>query len=125
MRTAADVGFGLARRSSSGSAFTVGPGSPIVTSFDSGVGMISTPRAVARAAGGLIHTARVVKGYIHARLTKGAAPATVKNEVGVLGRAFTLACRSGHMPHRPYLPSPRVSNARTGFFTDAEVRTLP
>lgn len=69
-------------------------------------------------------TADVVKRYIRNRLAAGAAPATVKNEIGVLGRAFTLAYRSGHMPHRPYLPSPRVSNARTGFFTDGEVRTL-
>jgi integrase len=69
-------------------------------------------------------TADVVKRYIQLRLDKGAAAATVKNEIGALGRAFTLAYRSGHMPNRPYLPSPRVSNARTGFFTDAEVRTL-
>jgi integrase len=69
-------------------------------------------------------TADVVKRYIQARLKQGAAAATVKNEVGVLGRAFTLAYRSGHLPNRPYLPMPRVSNARTGFFTDAEMRTL-
>ena len=69
-------------------------------------------------------TADVVKRYIQARLAQSAAAATVKNEVGVLGRAFTLAYRSGHLPNRPYLPMPRVSNARTGFFTDAEVRTL-
>lgn len=69
-------------------------------------------------------TADVVKRYIQERLKGGAAAATVKNEVGVLGRAFTLAYRSGHLPTRPYLPSPRVSNARTGFFTEAEVRLL-
>ncbi len=69
-------------------------------------------------------TADVVKTYIQKRLADGAAAATVKNEVGALGRAFTLAYRSGHLPHRPYLPSPRVSNARTGFFTDAEVKRL-
>jgi integrase len=69
-------------------------------------------------------TVDVVKGYIQSRLAQGAAAATVKNEVGVLGRAFTLAYRSGHLPHRPYLPTPRVSNARTGFFTDAEVKVL-
>ena len=42
----------------------------------------------------------------------------------MLGRAFTLAYRSGHMPYRPFLPSPSVSNARTGFFTDAQVHEL-
>ncbi len=69
-------------------------------------------------------TADVVKRYIQHRLAQGAAAATVKNEVGVLGRAFTLAYRSGHLPYRPYLPSPRVNNARTGFFSDAEVKEL-
>jgi integrase len=69
-------------------------------------------------------TADVVKRYIQHRLGEGAAAATVKNEVGALGRAFTLAYRSGHLPNRPYLLMPRVNNARTGFFTDTEVRTL-
>lgn len=69
-------------------------------------------------------TTDVVNGYIKKRQSEGAAAATVKNEIGVLGRAFTLAYRSGHLPHRPYLPSPRVNNARTGFFTDSEVKTL-
>jgi integrase len=69
-------------------------------------------------------TTDVVKRYIQHRLSQGAAAATIKNEVGALGRAFTLAYRSGHLPHRPYLPSPRVNNARTGFFTDGEVRAL-
>jgi len=69
-------------------------------------------------------TPDAVKHYIQQRLAAGAAPATVKNEVGVLGRAFTLAYRSGHLPNRPYLPSPRVSNARTGFFTAGEVAEL-
>jgi integrase len=69
-------------------------------------------------------TADAVKHYIQQRLVSGAAPATVKNEVGALGRAFTLAYRSGLLPHRPYLPSPRVNNARTGFFTGAEVKEL-
>lgn len=36
-------------------------------------------------------TADVVKAYIGSRIAQGAAPATVRNEVAVLGRAFTLA----------------------------------
>ncbi len=69
-------------------------------------------------------TPDAVKHYVQQRLAAGAAPATVKNEVGVLGRGFTLAYRSGHLPNRPYLPTPRVSNARTGFFTAADVQSL-
>src|SRR5262245_25757595 len=69
-------------------------------------------------------TADGVKTYIGSRMAQGAAPATVRNEVAVLGRAFTLAYRAGHLPNRPYLPMPRVNNARQGFFTDAEVHRL-
>jgi integrase len=65
-----------------------------------------------------------VTRYIKHRDSQGAAAATIKNEIAALGRAFTLAYRSGHLPHRPFLPSPHVNNARTGFFTDAEVREL-
>ena len=43
-------------------------------------------------------TADVVKHYIQERLGQGAAAATVKNEVGALSLAFTLAFRSGHLP---------------------------
>jgi len=62
-------------------------------------------------------TSDAVTRYIKHRDSQGAAAATIKNEVAALGRAFTLAYRSGHLPHRPFLPSPRVNNARTGFFT--------
>jgi integrase len=69
-------------------------------------------------------TTDVVTRYIQERLGAGGAPATVRNEVAVLGRGFTLAVRAGRLSHRPYLPLPRVSNARTGFFTDDQLRAL-
>jgi integrase len=69
-------------------------------------------------------TTEVVTRYIQERLAVGGAPATVRNEVAVLGRGFTLAVRAGRLSHRPYLPLPRVSNARTGFFTDEQLNTL-
>lgn len=69
-------------------------------------------------------TRDVVGRYIKARLAEGASPQTVKHEVGILGRAFSLAVDAGHLAVRPRFPMPRVSNTRTGFFTDAEVRAL-
>jgi integrase len=65
-----------------------------------------------------------VTAYVVARLEAKAAPQTVKNEVAALGRGFTLAYRAGLLLHRPHFEAPRVNNARTGFFTDAEVKRL-
>jgi len=69
-------------------------------------------------------TRDVVAGYIKLRLAEGAAAQTVKHEVGILGRAFTLAVDAGHLLQRPRFPMPRVNNARQGFFTDTELRAL-
>jgi len=69
-------------------------------------------------------TPDAVTRYIQHRQAEGAAAATIKNEVAALGRAFTLAYRAGHLPQRPPLPTVRVNNARSGFFTGAEVKEL-
>jgi len=69
-------------------------------------------------------TAARVSAYIAARLEAGAAPATIKHEVGALGRMFTLAYRDGLVPNRPPFPSIAVRNVRSGFVGDAELRTL-
>jgi len=65
-----------------------------------------------------------VTSYIQKRVEERAAAATIKNEVAVLGRGFTLAYRAGRLPQRPPLPTIRVNNARTGFFSDAEVQRV-
>ena len=65
-----------------------------------------------------------VTADVQKRLKERAAAQTVKNEVTALGRMFTLAYRAGRLPHRPFFEMPRVSNARQGFFTDAEVGRL-
>jgi integrase len=62
--------------------------------------------------------------YIVARTGQGAAAATVRYELAILRRSLNLAYRSGRIPHRPYIPSIRVSNARTGFFEDAQLEAL-
>jgi integrase len=62
--------------------------------------------------------------YAGKRLGEGAKAATVRNELAVLGRGFTLAHRSGKLPQRPSLPSIRVRNARSGFFEPADLEAV-
>jgi len=59
-------------------------------------------------------------GYVSARLDEGAAHATVRQEIAVLGRMLTLAVRAGRLAVRPSLPEIEVSNTRKGFFEPAQ-----
>src|SRR5580765_6501118 len=59
--------------------------------------------------------------YATGRLEAGAAHATVKQEIAVLGRMLTLAVRAGRIAARPPLPEIAVSNTRTGFFEDSQL----
>lgn len=54
----------------------------------------------------------------------GAGAATVRNELAVLGRGFTLAVRAGKLASRTPLPTLRVSNARSGFVEPADFAKL-
>lgn len=65
-----------------------------------------------------------VARYIEGRLASGAAPATVHHEVAALSRMLRLAVLANKLPLKPHLPSPRVDNARKGFFEDAEVHAV-
>jgi integrase len=67
---------------------------------------------------------RARRAEVTCRSPKGAAPATIRNELAVLGRAFTLAHRAGKLVQRPPLPTIRVENARTGFFEPAELAAV-
>lgn len=69
-------------------------------------------------------TAAKVKAYIGARTTDGAAPATIKNEISVLRRAFSLAHEEGILGAVPYFPTPRVDNVREGFLEVEQYRRL-
>ena len=63
-------------------------------------------------------TPQRVSVYIARRLEdpeRPAKPATVRNEISMLKRMFTLALKAGRVAVRPYLPVPAVSNTRTGF----------
>lgn len=71
-----------------------------------------------------IEIASNADAYVAARLKAGAKPATIRLELGVLGRALTLAARSGLIAQRPKLPTIEVRNVRTGFFDESEVRAV-
>jgi integrase len=59
--------------------------------------------------------------YVEKRLAKGAATSTVRYEIAMFGRMFTLAVRGNLLGVRPVMPTVKVSNTREGFFTTEEV----
>jgi integrase len=61
-----------------------------------------------------------VTAYIRTRQEFGAKPATIRYELAVLKRMFTLALRAGKLDRKPYLPSIEVRNIRTNFFAEKE-----
>jgi integrase len=62
--------------------------------------------------------------YVADRLTAGAAPATVRNELNALRRAFRLAHRAGKVATIPAFPTLAPGAARTGFVEDADLPGL-
>lgn len=62
-----------------------------------------------------------LNAYVTTRLAAGRAPATVRNELAALKRAFHLTERAGKAVCPPF-PTLRVSNTRTGFFEEPEFR---
>jgi len=61
--------------------------------------------------------------YIAQRLATGIAPATVRNDLAILRRAFRLAERAGKAFCPPF-PAIRVSNTRSGFFEEDQFREV-
>lgn len=62
--------------------------------------------------------------YVERRLAAKVKPATVRYEVAILRLGFSLAVKLGKLSQRPYLPAPRVENARQGFFEAGEFEEL-
>ncbi len=58
--------------------------------------------------------------YITQRQENDAAAATIRYELSMLKRAYTLGMRSGKVATRPYIPTVAVDNARKGFFEAAD-----
>ncbi len=70
-----------------------------------------------------ITTDRIV-AYVKHRQGEGARPATTRNEMAALKRAFNLALRAGLLSYKPSFPTIAVHNARRGFFEEAEFRSV-
>ncbi|MBW3553721.1 MAG: site-specific integrase [Gemmatimonadetes bacterium] len=56
-----------------------------------------------------------LNSYVLHRQEDGVARATIRRELAILRRAFTLAVRAGRIPQAPAFPSLSVDNARKGF----------
>jgi integrase len=65
-----------------------------------------------------------VTAYIRHRQEARAKPASIRYELAILKRGFTLTLRAGKLAHRPYIPSLEVRNVRTGFFEEPESRAV-
>lgn len=61
-------------------------------------------------------TADRLTAYARDRREAGAAPATIRNELNALKRAFRLAKRAGKVASMPEFPQLAAANVRTGFF---------
>jgi integrase len=61
-------------------------------------------------------TADRLTAYARTRGEQGAAPATIRNELNALRRAFRLAKRAGKLANVPEFPRLAAANVRTGFF---------
>jgi integrase len=64
--------------------------------------------------------------YILARQAAGAAVASIRVELALLSKGFTLAVRARKLRTKPYIPKPDgdPSRVRAGFFTREEVEAL-
>ena len=71
-----------------------------------------------------VPTSDRIGAYIRLRQADEAAPASIRYELAMLKRAFTLALRAGKASHRPYIPSVSVDNARKGFFEPADFEAV-
>jgi integrase len=65
-----------------------------------------------------------VTAYVAARLSEGAANATVNRELAALKRMLRLAEIAGKLAHRPILSMLQERNTRTGFFEEPEFRAV-
>ena len=70
-----------------------------------------------------------LNSYVVRRQSDGAATATIKRELAILCRAFTLAIKAGRLSRAPSFPTLRVNNARKGFVGGGDlervIRELP
>ncbi len=68
--------------------------------------------------------AAAVERYVHHRQAQAVAPATIGNDLAILRRALNLALRAGKIGKAPYIPRPRIQNARQGFVEPEQYKAL-
>jgi integrase len=70
-------------------------------------------------------TATRVTAYIEILLAEGYARASVNRRTQLLGQAYKLALRQCRLSQTPFIPRlSEMGNARTGFFTEPEIRRV-
>jgi integrase len=69
-------------------------------------------------------THEMLVAYIEKRRAEGAKPATIRYELAVLGRMYSLAINAGVLNAKPPLPTIRLRNTRTGFFEADEIERV-
>jgi integrase len=70
-----------------------------------------------------ITTARI-RAYSQEREAAGVANATINLELAALGKMFSLAVQTERLSRKPHIEKLKVSNARKGFFEEADFRAL-
>jgi integrase len=70
-------------------------------------------------------TAEKIDAYIEQRLGDGDAKATINRTTQLLGQAYALAIRRGHLSRAPYIRHlSETGNARQGFFSEPELAAV-
>lgn len=64
-----------------------------------------------------------IMAYKRERLTQ-VRPATLQNELSALSRMFSLAVQAKKLSEKPHIARLKVSNARQGFFEEAEIQAV-
>jgi integrase len=92
-----------------------------ITRMERAIKSLSTVFSLFRA---LDITTDRITHYIKQRQSEGVAAASIRYEMSILKRMFSLAVRAEKLHRRPYIPSIEVRNTRGFFFTDAEFQAL-
>ena len=69
-------------------------------------------------------SADVLTAYVNARREEDTSESSIRYELAILKKGFSLALRAEKLDRCPAFPSLTVENVRTGFFESAEFRAL-
>ncbi len=69
-------------------------------------------------------SADVLTAYLNARREEDASESSIRYELAILKKGFSLAIRAEKLDRRPAFPALTVENTRTGFFEPSEFQAL-